>query len=1264
MHLGINKQAVILAVLLLFTASVSGQSGKSVKYHFNGSLQKNDVINGNQSIIINYSISELSIDNFVNKQGSFYRISIPGHNPASIPGKPELPVYSRLIAIPEGAECKVKISEVTATRINPSKEKIGGILFPKQESETKSNQQKERIFQKDKAAYSTRGIINSDTVIIELIGTARNTRLANVNIYPVRYNPKSNILELITSMKIEITYTYSDKISSKSLLPQTTLFNESLAKGVLNYTSSDLIPGYTEQPVQMVIITDTAFKKQLQPYIRWKTQKGYKLRVLYKGIGLAGNTYTQLKDTLTKIYNASTLTDPAPEYLLIIGDTKRIPNYPLQNPYNTDMYYGEFTGNGDYIPEMFIGRLPVSDTSELKTVVSKIIQYEKFQFADTNKFYNAAAVVAGYDSDHANYMNGQIKYAVSNYLNTTNQITGNPFYYFSNLSASGALPARNDSIIKMINKGLSFINYTGHGDEFSWMHLNFTMDTARIKNKNMYPLVISNACQTARFSLPASLGNRMVLTADKGAIGFIGCSNDSYWDEDYYWSVGASTPSANPTYLTTGAGAYDRLFHTHNESASNWYFTMGQINYAGNLAVSTSTSSFKKYYWETYNLIGDPSVIPILGTPGHFNITLPDTIPNGIKTLSLNVDPFAYVAVSHFDKLWDASYSSPSGSVMLDMPGTSYDSCMVVITGQNKVPVIKTIRIRNITKEYLNLTSASINDTQGNGNGQADFGEKLYLKLKVNNLGLTGATGVYAKISSSSNWATVTKDSVYMGNIGAQSEIIVPDGLGITISGTVPDMSRITLRLILKDDKSTKSYPIDIVVHAPDLQIINCIVDDSALGNGNYIADPGETFNLIFKVRNLGSSTISGLFSVGSVNDMSILDVGAKSCTLNFGEITYVTIKAKLSETVSAGSSISVSSTLNCSQIILSKQFSFRVGRVRESFEASSLAIFPWINISAIPWTTTGLNSYDGNISARSGKIADKGSSSLIIKCLYAFADSVKFYYKVSSETGFDFLSFRLNGTEIFKKSGEIDWTKEVVAVPKGMNKMEWVYYKDGDNSSGSDCAWVDMIDFSESSAVSYIQRDLETARIVTPVQKDKSGQGLVTVKVLNVGKDIINSFNLAYEINSHTPVKQKFDNQQVIPFGDSVTVSFATKVDLSKSGIYKIVAYGYDNGDDYLLNDTLHVKIDNIEIKDSIGIYPNPFSDQFTVYINSKANDKVVISVTNISGVTLYSIERNVVIGKNTLVISDLRLFPALYYLNIRGTMINKTTPVLKIKK
>jgi hypothetical protein len=1260
MRLGKDKQATILAVFLVFAASASGQTGRSFKFHPDGNLQKTDVTVTGQSIIINYSISELNVESVTNNAGSFYRISIPGHIPSTDPGKPELPVFSRLISIPEGSEFSIKISDVKSAKVNPSGKDITGLLVPAQESETKEVQQVKPEFKFDKTVYATRGFIPADTVKIEPLGIARNNKLANLYISPVRYNPHSNSIEVITSMRIEITFSNSVNNTSKSLPYQPRLFDESLDKGVLNYNPGQVIPGYSDKPVKMVIITDIAFKKQLQPFIKWKTQKGFRLKILYKGTGLAGNDYMQLKDTLTKIYNASSANDPPPEYLLIIGDVNRVPYYASGGLGNiTDMYYGEFDGNGDYIPEMFIGRLPVADTTELKTAITKIIQYEKFQFADTNKFYSRAMATAGYDAGYASYMNGQLKYAVTNYLTKGNGINEFHFNYPDSYTAK-------DSIIELINKGVSFVNYTGHGEASGWLHVNIkSSDIPSFQNKNMYPFVISNACRTAQYNLATSFGTRMMLTADKGAIGFIGCSNDSYWDEDFYWAVGPGTISANPTYEGKGLGAYDRMFHTHGESPSDWYFTMGQINYAGNLAVSASNSPRKKYYWETYNLIGDPSVIPILGKPGSFNVSLPDTLPNGIKSLSFNVDPFAYVAVSHYDTLWDASFASNSGTVALNMPGLSNDSCLVVITGQNKVPVIKTIHFSNIHKEFINLTASNINDSQGNNNNLADFGESLYLKLTLSNLGLTDSHNLYAKITSTSDMITITNDSAYIGTLPAKSDIVLSNNLGISVSNDVPDMSVATINLLLKDQLSEKHYTIDICIHAPELQIINCIIDDKTVGNGDFIPDPGETFRLVFKVRNQGSSDISGQFNISSQqDDISLVEPSVKSGTLKFGQITDIPVMVKLSETVPTGNLISVSAILDCNPYIVNKDFSFRVGKVRESFESSSFNVFPWINISAIPWVITSGSSYDGNLSARSGAISHNGSTSLAIRTVYSKDDSVRFFYRVSSEPNYDFLSFKLNDVEIFKKSGELPWTKTAVAVKAGLNKMEWIYMKDNSVSDGSDCSWIDMIDFAQSSPVRYIQRDLQVARVIVPVNNEQYGLENITVKVLNVGKDTLNGFNLAYEINGYTqPVIQFFDNK-VIPYGDSVTVSFKAKADLSKYGDYKIVTYGVDNNDDYLFNDTLTTNIENTKISEALSVFPNPFTDKLTITLNSLTADKIHISISNVSGVKLYDIEKDILTGNNSFTLSDLRLIPSIYYLNVQGTTFNNTIPIIKVKR
>jgi hypothetical protein len=1256
MCLGKNKHTVLVAVLLLLTGSVKGQVSESYRYQLNNDMQNFLVATEGQSLIISYSINELNITPVVNEHGSYYRVSVPGHTPTYEPGKPELPVLSRLISVPEGIDYRIRISEVKTRRLHPSAKKIRGILYPAQESETKSAIQRKRQFIIDRALYSSKSLIPADTVSIVPLGKSRNNNLANIVIVPVRYNPRTNSLEVITSMKIEITNIVPAGAAPKSPLSESALFAESFDKSVLNYNPGEVIPGYSDRPVKMVIVTDTTFKTHLDPFILWKTQKGFEMQVLYRGKNYAGETYTEIKNTLSNIYMSSS---PSPEYLLIIGDTKRIPYYGTGNI--TDMYYGEFDGNGDYIPDMFIGRLPVSDTTQLKAVINKIIRYEKFEYADTNNFHSRALATSGDDPLFSNIMNGQIYYAVNNYLNTLNKLNEYHFYY---PESSGSNVA--DSIKKLINNGVSFINYTGHGDVSGWLGPSIrTSDVDLLKNKDMYPFVISNACLTSTYSSINSFGNKMVVAENKGAIGFIGGSADTYWDEDFYWSVGPGAISSNPAYQTTGLGAYDRLFHTHGESPSDWYFTMGQIFYAGNMAVSASSSAKKKYYWEVYNLMGDPSVIPIIGKPDTFKIAIPDTLPNGIKSLRLSAEPFSYVAVSHFDTLWDASHASPSGSVELEMPGLSNDSCLIVITGQNRRPLIKTVYFGKVNGEYLSLSEHSINDSKGNNNKAADYGETLYLSIKASNLGLTAANNVYAKISSSSDMITIHNDSAFIGDLPAIADVILSDKLELSVNKDVTDMSVATVILTLGDDSAVKQYIIDIALHAPDLRIISCTIDDTVLGNGDLIADPGEKYQLIYKVQNLGSSDASGIFSVSSPDSetLTILDENVKSGILKSGEITEIPVTVHLTESTSNGSYYTVASTLNCDPYIINNSFTFRVGKIRESFEAQSFNVFPWIHNSKVPWVITSGSSWDGSVSARSGSIGNNSTTILLLKANYTTDDSIKFMYRVSSEVNYDHFSFRINDREVLRRSGETGWLKFSAPVKAGLNKFEWLYKKDASKSDGTDCAWIDMIDFATTGSLSYIQKDLQVVRIVPPPPKNKYSLEPITVKLLNVGKDTIEGFNLAYKINNQSIPVEEFFDKKVIPFGDTVTVEFTEKVNFYRYGLYNITSYAFNNSDDYILNDTTEYAFLH-ELTDSLIIYPNPFTEQFTLYINSRYSEKIRITLNNAAGSTVLDIERDIYAGKNPVIIRAPHLSPAIYFVNIRTNRGIVSLPVIKTKK
>ncbi|MCK7531529.1 MAG: hypothetical protein MZV63_11085 [Marinilabiliales bacterium] len=191
--------------------------------------------------------------------------------------------------------------------------------------------------------------------------------------------------------------------------------------------------------------------------------------------------------------------------------------------------------------------------------------------------------------------------------------------------------------------------------------------------------------------------------------------------------------------------------------------------------------------------------------------------------------------------------------------------------------------------------------------------------------------------------------------------------------------------------------------------------------------------------------------------------------------------------------------------------------------------------------------------------------------------------------------------------------------------------------------------------------KDIQVSGIVSPADKEKYGQETITVRVRNNSNTALNGFNLAFTVNGGAQVKQFFN--QVIPFNDSVTVSFTSKADLSKYGKYEIRVFGTDNNDDYLVNDTTKTVIENIMLNEGLSVFPNPFIDELTVFIKSPGADNIELALTNYSGMKVYSTKRDIVSGNNTLVINDFYLAPASYYLTIRGKTINRTYPLIKVR-
>ncbi|MCF6185192.1 MAG: carboxypeptidase regulatory-like domain-containing protein, partial [Bacteroidales bacterium] len=134
------------------------------------------------------------------------------------------------------------------------------------------------------------------------------------------------------------------------------------------------------------------------------------------------------------------------------------------------------------------------------------------------------------------------------------------------------------------------------------------------------------------------------------------------------------------------------------------------------------------------------------------------------------------------------------------------------------------------------------------------------------------------------------------------------------------------------------------------------------------------------------------------------------------------------------------------------------------SFESEVPSIFTFSGNA--DWFRSNDRAYDGDYSMKSGNITDNQTSVMQSELNITAAGNISFYKKVSSESGWDFLRFYIDDTPQGSWSGSTGsdtlWALESYPVTTGIHTFKWEYSKDGATSSGSDCAWVDYIEFPE----------------------------------------------------------------------------------------------------------------------------------------------------------------------------------------------------------
>ncbi len=110
-------------------------------------------------------------------------------------------------------------------------------------------------------------------------------------------------------------------------------------------------------------------------------------------------------------------------------------------------------------------------------------------------------------------------------------------------------------------------------------------------------------------------------------------------------------------------------------------------------------------------------------------------------------------------------------------------------------------------------------------------------------------------------------------------------------------------------------------------------------------------------------------------------------------------------------------------------------------------------------WDCDTVTYYNDGDSAVSGTITHNQDSSLQFTHTFGSDECVEFYWKVSSESSYDYLRVYVDGALQDSISGEVGWVQKSVSVSSGSHTIKFTYDKDGSVSSGSDSGWIDQVE-------------------------------------------------------------------------------------------------------------------------------------------------------------------------------------------------------------
>jgi hypothetical protein len=286
--------AIVFSLLGVILNKTTGAQELAIDF---GRADEVHVIEDNTvKLRVNFNFSGITAFGVETAIGTFDEIGMSGAYSIGELGQPNLPASKSLIEIPHGADISVSYTAGSVTEYRLSDYNITQPLLPVQPSIRKDQNVEDVPFEFDPTIYQTDAFIEHEPAFVEILGVMRGIRIARLTVAPVSYNPVQGIIRIMNDIEVEVRFRNVDKALNENIKASTfSPYFEVVQNSLLN----DLRNGYpnhpdlTKYPVKYLIVSPRMFENDLQPFIQWKTQKGFKVITGYTD--QIGSTYAAIQ---------------------------------------------------------------------------------------------------------------------------------------------------------------------------------------------------------------------------------------------------------------------------------------------------------------------------------------------------------------------------------------------------------------------------------------------------------------------------------------------------------------------------------------------------------------------------------------------------------------------------------------------------------------------------------------------------------------------------------------------------------------------------------------------------------------------------------------------------------------------------------------------------------------------------------------------------------------------------------------------------------